>query len=358
MKPFDESFVRLERYIETAQAPNWSNLAAVLEGRRPARPTLFEFFLSNELYDKCTAHIDYTGLPYERQHRMADTFRMLGYDYINLHASGYKFWSGDAGAKKEGTHSTSLNTSAGLDSWEALEAFVWPEPENYSTERLDVIGAYVPEGMGIVTYGPGGVLESLIELVGFDSLCYLLADDPDFVARMSDEIGKRLLTYYSMCCRHDCVRALIYNDDWGYKTQTMISTADLRRYVMPWAKRITDVIHKAGKAAIIHSCGNLHAVMDDVAGTLNFDGKHSYEDVILPVEEAWDQYHAHIAILGGMDVDYVCTKPPADIYERACAMLRRTDADGAYALGTGNSVAKYMPMENYLAMISAAVWNR
>lgn len=46
---------------------------------------------------------------------------------------------------------------------------------------------------------------------------------------------------------------------------------------------------------------------------------------------------------------------PEEIYRRSKAMLERTEGRGGYALGSGNSIPEYVPQENYLAMISAAV---
>ncbi len=70
--------------------------------------------------------------------------------------------------------------------------------------------------------------------------------------------------------------------------------------------------------------------MDDVIDNMKYDGKHSYEDTIQPVEDAYDQYHDRIAILGGIDVDFMCRSTPEAIYERARRMLEH---DKAYALG-------------------------
>jgi uroporphyrinogen decarboxylase len=77
----------------------------------------------------------------------------------------------------------------------------------------------------------------------------------------------------------------------------------------------------------------------------------------MPVEEAYDRYHHRIAIMGGMDVDFVCRASPEAIYTRASAMLDRTAA-GGYALGTGNSVPDYVPDANYFAMTRAALERR
>ena len=85
------------------------------------------------------------------------------------------------------------------------------------------------------------------------------------------------------------------------------------------------------------------------------DARHSYEDTILPVEEAYERYGDRFAIIGGIDVDFVCRARPDEVYGRARAMLERTAGRGGYALGTGNSVPDYVPDENYFAMIRAAL---
>ena len=129
----------------------------------------------------------------------------------------------------------------------------------------------------------------------------------------------------------------------------------MRRFVFPWHKKLVAAAHAAGRPAILHSCGNLAPVMDDIIDDIGYDGKHSYEDAILPVEEAYERYGSRIAVLGGMDVDFVCRSTPEKIYERSRAMLEKTRGRGGYALGTGNSVPPYVPQAHYFAMIRAAL---
>jgi uroporphyrinogen decarboxylase len=148
------------------------------------------------------------------------------------------------------------------------------------------------------------------------------------------------------------VGALVSNDDWGFKTQTMMAPSDMRKYVVPWHKKIAEVIHKAGKPAILHSCGNFKYIMDDIIEDIQYDAKHSFEDTIMPVEVAYETYGSRIAILGGLDVNFICRSSPDVIKKRAFSMLERAKGKGGYALGTGNSVPDYIPLENYLAMIS------
>jgi uroporphyrinogen decarboxylase len=213
----------------------------------------------------------------------------------------------------------------------------------------------LPDGMKLIVYGPGGVLENAISLIGFDCLCMLLVDDQDLVKDIFDAVGQRLVRYYEICAQYDSIGALISNDDWGFKTGTMLSPADLRRYVFPWHKKIAATIHAAGKPAILHSCGKLDEVMDDVIDDMKYDAKHSFEDVIMPIEEAYELWSDRIAILGGIDVDFICRSSPEQIRERCKGMLAKAEEKGGYALGTGNSVPEYVPYDNYLAMIDCVL---
>jgi uroporphyrinogen decarboxylase len=106
---------------------------------------------------------------------------------------------------------------------------------------------------------------------------------------------------------------------------------------------------------VLHSCGKFDKIIDDVIDAMGFDGRHSYEDNIMSVEEAYERYHHRIAILGGIDVDFVIQSPPEDVYQRSVAMLERVAEHGGYALGTGNSVPEYVPDPNYFALVHAAL---
>jgi len=191
-------------------------------------------------------------------------------------------------------------------------------------------------------------------VVGYENLCVMTYDDPELVGAIAEAIGTRLVRYYELALQHSSVGAIWANDDWGFKTQTMLAPPDMRKYVVPWHQKIAAAAHAAGRPVIMHSCGCLDAVMDDVVEVIRHDGRHSYEDTITPVEQAYEQLSRRIAVIGGIDVNFICRATPAEVHARARAMIERSRQRGGYALGTGNSVPEYIPRENYLAMIAAA----
>lgn len=77
------------------------------------------------------------------------------------------------------------------------------------------------------------IARSECSLVRYDSLCYMIYEDPDLVQCIFDAVGSRLVCYYEICVAYDTVGALISNDDWGFKTQAMLLPKHMPRYVFP-----------------------------------------------------------------------------------------------------------------------------
>ena len=330
--------------------PNFDNLLAVLRREVPARPTLFEFFLNDRLHERLAPMASIPAGPYRAERQVLQAYRRAGYDFANVRVPDFEFPTG----RDFSTRTMSLSADGLIVDWTSYEAYPWPDLETADTVVFDALAAVLPDGMKLIAYGPGGVLENVTEIVGFEKLCLLLADEPDLVECIFEAVGETLVRYYQIAAAHPVVGACIDNDDWGFKTQTMLSPRQMRQYVFPWHKRIVEVCHRAGKPVILHSCGHFERILDDMTA-IGIDARHSYEDTILPVEEAYERYRGHFAIIGGMDVDFVCRSSPEAVYARARAMLERTAGRGGYALGTGNSVPDYVPDENYFTMIRAAL---
>ena len=332
----------------------FENLLKVLRREIPDRPTLFEFALNDRLHRRLSG-LTHLPLPAERPayYRMLiAAYRAAGYDYAMVDGSGLWFPTNDLHWERGAT--ISLNAGAIITDRASFDAYRWPDPQPRDYAALDDTAVELPDGMKFVVKGPGGVLENVILLTGFDNFCLMLADDPALVSDLFEAVGRRMVRHYELAVCHKAVGACIANDDWGFKTQTMISVADMRRYVFPWHRRIVEAVHAAGQPVMLHSCGAAREVMDDIIDNLGYDGKHSFEDVIQPVEEAYRQYGGRIAILGGMDVDFLVRAAIPDIRRRAQAMLDLAGTRGGYALGTGNSVPEYIPDEKFLALIGTA----
>ena len=334
--------------------PDITNLYKVFLRETPARPTLFELFLNRPLYERLAGrkYPEGAGDPgLENLKLFIDGFAAAGYDYATAYGCDIAFKHAQV-ARKD---TISLNDGYVITDEASFEAYGWPDPESFDYSRLDAAQEYMPDGMKLMLMGPGGVLENAISLAGYDNLCYMIYENHALAKAIFDNVGSRLLKYYEISAQYPSVGFIMANDDWGFKNQTFLSPEHMREFVFPWHKKIVDAAHAANLPAVLHSCGNLNEVMDDVIDYCGFDAKHSYEDVIMPIEDVYEKWGGRIGILGGIDVDFIMQKTEAEIAERSRAMLKRAESRGGYALGTGNSVPEYIPQEKYLAMIKTAL---
>jgi uroporphyrinogen decarboxylase len=201
-----------------------------------------------------------------------------------------------------------------------------------------------------------GVFEISEDLVGFQNLAYLQADDPDTFAGLYVRIGDLMVQIWSkfLQCYAGQFAICRFGDDLGFKTSTLVSPKTIRKYILPQYQRVIGLIRAAGKPFLWHSCGSIFPIMDDVIG-LGIQAKHSNEDVIAPFDRWISLYGERIGLLGGVDVDLLCQKKPAEIIAEVLERGRRFRAAAhGYALGSGNSIPEYVPVEGYLAMIEAA----
>ncbi len=241
-----------------------------------------------------------------------------------------------------------------------FDAYPWAElPELFwrkAVPWLDALVASLPEGMKAVGGVGNGVFEIAEDLVGLEYLPYVQVDDPELYGDLFRSIGDLMVTLWrELLDRYaeDFVACRV-GDDLGFKTSLLTNPSTVRDHVVPQYRRVIATVHDAGKPFLWHSCGCIFAVMEDFIGA-GIDAKHSNEDAIAPFARWIEDYGERIGLLGGFDMDFLCRQPPAEIED---AVFRLgTEYRGAargYALGSGNSIPDYVPVDNYLAMIEGA----
>jgi len=238
-----------------------------------------------------------------------------------------------------------------ITSWEEFERYPWPEVTDASFQSLEITARHLPEGMKIIAGLPCGPMENLTFLMGFETFSYALLDQPDLVAAIAGRVDGILCQLADVTASLDSVGAQWLPDDMGFKGGPLAAPETLRRYVFPTQKRICEIAHRHGKPILLHSCGRLDVVMDELIDDVGIDSKHSFEDVIMPVWEAKRKWGGRIALLGGVDMDVLARGSEEQVraYTRRC--IEECAPGGGWALGSGNTIPNYVPVRNYLAML-------
>ncbi len=243
-------------------------------------------------------------------------------------------------------------------SWEDFEKYTWPRVEDFDFYPFEYINNHLPDGMGLISCHAAGVFEHLSFIMSLEGLSLALYDAPDLVQAVTDTLGELLTRFYAQLLDLDHLVAIFPGDDMGFRTGTLVHPDALRAHVLPWHKRFAQMTHAKGLPYFLHSCGNLTTILPDLIEGVGIDGKHSYEDAIIPVQDFQALYGGRrdgaIAVLGGIDLNILAAGTPEDVRRHTRFLIETCGARGRYAIGSGNSIPSYVPVANYLAMVDEA----
>ncbi len=333
----------------------------------PRRVHFIELFLDREVEDAiCSRYnllaamdMDDPFFPYRRQIRLQS---FLGYDYvvfdggventafINLPLRDHLVADVATLPREKGRAYVEEHRGP-ITTWEEFEAYPFPTLGEWDNRSLDWLEANLPENMCLIGGLTGHIYENLSFLMGYETLSFALYDQRDLVAAISQKLVDLYCWQAEHLLRSSRVKALWGSDDLGFRSNLLISPRDLREFVLPGHRRLASMAHDSGKLYLLHSCGQLSRIMEELIEDVKIDARHSFEDTIMDVRLVKAAWGDRLSLLGGIDLDFLCRSTPAEVRARVRDTLERCMPGGGYCLGTGNSVANYVPLENYLAML-------
>jgi len=196
-------------------------------------------------------------------------------------------------------------------------------------------------------------------LVGYESLATMIYDEPELVRAVFDRVRELIVGTYQRLVGIPRVVGFFQGDDMGFLSGTLFSPEFLKSHSLPGHRALVELAHAHGKVYMMHACGNLSTIMDYLIDQIGIDAKHSFEDKIMPVEEVYRQYGTRVALLGGLDLNFLARGDEQAVRRRTREILNACMPGGRYALGSGNTIANYCIPQNVLAMFDEAYrWGR
>ncbi|MCP4395869.1 MAG: hypothetical protein GY801_00965 [bacterium] len=338
--------------------PDYRHMLDVLANRRPARLPVYEHIISPKIMEQVLntpfAELQHGGEAELREFftRYCRFFQEMTYDTVSFEVCITETLP---------EHGAIMGGRPGpIQNREDFEKFPWDELPHYfwkiADKQFAMLRECLPAGMKALGGVGNGVFEISEDLVGFEYLAYVQADDPELFADLYRRIGDLMVAIWGEFLERyaDLFGICRFGDDLGFKSSTLVSPGTIRTHVLPQYTRIIDLVHQAERPFLWHSCGKIFGIMDDLID-LSIDAKHSNEDVIAPFEKWIELYNNRIGLLGGIDVDLLCCETPetiqAHVFEKG---TRFRSMSRGFALGSGNSIPNYVPVDGYLAMIEAA----
>jgi len=337
--------------------PDYRHILDVLYNKKPERLPLYEHHIDPPFISKYLGReIGLEGTrpeDYENYYRvLAGFWGDMTYDAFDYEAAICEVFPG---------HGAIMGGMLGpIQTRDDFEKYPWDElPDifwNTYTPHFEAIRKTLPAGMKAFGGCGYGIFESAQDLVGFESLSVLQYTDPELFTDLFRKIGDLYVILWSGVIEKYDDLFVFYRmgDDLGFKTSTLLEPDTIRNHILPQYKRVIDLVHASGKKFLLHSCGNIFELMEDIIA-LGIDAKHSNEDEIAPFSRWIDLYSDKIGLFGGIDVNVICLNDYDTVYSKVLEDASRfRESAGGYGLGSGNSIAGYVPVEGFTAMIDAA----
>jgi uroporphyrinogen decarboxylase len=337
--------------------PNYLNLQDAAYNKRPARIPLYDHAVGvgtmEKVMGKNFSHNYHDGVSGKKEflRNFCEFFKFAGYDTVSYECN--------LGSSMEGSGALGGHKIGAIRSREEFDKYPWDNVVNHYfevyTQELDLLREVMPAGMKIIGGCGGGVFETVQDMVGYMDLCYISADDEELYAELFVRIGDLMTeTWTRLLAKYDDIIGVCrFGDDLGFKTQTLIPEDDIIKHVVPQYKRIIEVVHSHKLPFMFHSCGQIFGVMDTIISEAKIDAKHSNEDAIAPYSKWVELYGDRIGNFGGIDTDHLCSMKEDDIKKFTLETLKYLDKakpNGGFAIGSGNSIPDYVPVEGFLAM--------
>lgn len=286
----------------------------------------------------------------------------LGYSVYNYYGSvamfreffsGVFIESNDTAILSHGKRSWAQEGLGIIKSWEDFEKFPWDKLNfliDISEKHLDYINKNLIEGIKISFRF--SLFEFVLEnLLGFEGLFFKIYDDPKLVECIFNKLGNFIVDLYRMALSKEGVEVIWHADDIGFKTSTLVSKENLKKYFFPWLRKFSEITHNHNKLFWYHSCGFKYEVMEDLIEDVKIDALHSFEDSCCPIIDYKKKYGEKIALLGGVDMHKLVTLDEGDLRNYIRRILINCMPNGKFVLGSGNTISNYVPINNYFILL-------
>jgi uroporphyrinogen decarboxylase len=233
-----------------------------------------------------------------------------------------------------------------------IDKYPWPEIEDLIPEHLIAVKQFLPDGMKVIVT-TGKLFTAAWQLMGFESFCFALIDNPELVGTLFDKIVKLQVPAYERICNIDTVGGFWFSDDVAHSEGMMVSPEILRSFVFPQYKKMVKMAHQNEKITIYHSDGKIWEIFDDII-ECGFDAIHPIEPKAMDILEVQRRSKGKLALIGNINIDYpLATGTPEDVKDEVRERIAALAPEGGYIVGSSNSIPPWIPVENYVAMIEA-----
>jgi uroporphyrinogen decarboxylase len=189
-------------------------------------------------------------------------------------------------------------------------------------------------------------------LRGMENLMMDFLLNPEFVHQILAAIADYNIAQVREALKYD-IDAVYFGDDWGQQRGLIMGKPAWDQFILPQLRRMYRAVRGAGKFQMIHSCGDVDELFDDLisAGLNCFN---PFQPEVMDCPALLEKYRGRLAFHGGLSTQQTLPRGTvADVRGESRRMLD-LGREGGYIFAPAHAVEGDVPLENIFAFIEEA----
>lgn len=233
-----------------------------------------------------------------------------------------------------------------------LEGYTFPDPLNRRFfENIPNRIAQYPDRFRVFYLG-FSLFERAWTLRGMENLMYDFVDNPEFVHALLGAIADYNLAQVREALKYD-IDAVYFGDDWGQQHTLIMGKPYWDEFIKPQLKRMYGLVRGAGKFQMIHSCGDVDELFDDLID-LGLNCFNPFQPEVMDTTALLNKYRGRLAFHGGLSTQRILPYGTEDEVRSECRRLIEQGREGSYVFAPSHAVESDVPLANILAFIEEA----
>jgi uroporphyrinogen decarboxylase len=241
------------------------------------------------------------------------------------------------------------NVEGCLLSAPTLEHYTFPDPLDWRffadiPERINQYGdRFRVFQIGFSLY------ERAWTLRGVQNLLMDFHDHPKFVRELLNTIADYNIAQVKEALKFD-IDAVYFGDDWGQQRGLQMGPKLWREFIYPVLKRMVHAVREGGKYVLIHSCGDVDELFNDLID-IGVNCFNPFQPEVMDVPTLLQKYRGRLIFHGGLSTQKTLPYGTIEQVRAETRRLLQMGREGGYIFAPAHDVEGDVPLENILAFI-------